>query len=256
MTKPAVKSPAFQFYPDDFLGSGKVGTMTTEEVGAYVLLVCLEWNETGFVFDEEELSRWCRMPRARFRAAWRRVSRSFVERDGRMYNPRLDVERAKQAEWREKSRKGGLTSAQSRAKGGSTVVQPPYEPTAQPNADQSPTLQSPTPVSTTKKTSRPASQSWVARLAECWHADVGHLAAGRIGRDAKSFVDTHGEDRFYRAMRGYIAVQKSAGKPPRWAWFIAEAQVWIDRTAAVLDVVDGEMSDTLELLTRPGRMSA
>ena len=51
------KSPAFQFYPDDFLGSGKVGTMTTDEVGAYTLLLCLEWNETGFVFDEEELRR-------------------------------------------------------------------------------------------------------------------------------------------------------------------------------------------------------
>jgi uncharacterized protein YdaU (DUF1376 family) len=126
------KSPAFQFYPDDFLGSGKVGTMTTDEVGAYTLLLCLEWNETGFVYDEEELARWCRLSRAKFRKAWTRVSRCFVERDGRLFNPRLDAEREKQAIWREKSRKGGLTSGQHRSKpnvnGGSTVVQPPLEP--------------------------------------------------------------------------------------------------------------------------------
>lgn len=138
-----VKSPAFQFYPDDFLGSGKVGTMTTEEVGAFTLLLCLDWNETGFVYDEEELSRWCRLSRSAFRRAWRRVSRCFKERDGRLFNPRLEVERTKQAEWREKSKKGGVASGKARGKQSRTtdepqfdesdalvqrVVQPPYQP--------------------------------------------------------------------------------------------------------------------------------
>ena len=141
----AHKSPAFQFYPDDFLGSGKVGTMTTDEVGAYTLLLCLEWNETGFVFDEEELARWCRMSRAKFRKAWSRVSRCFEERDGRMYNPRLQKEREKQAEWREKSAKGGRASAQAKAKGGARVVQPPLVPNG--NTPVS-SLQSPSPVTT------------------------------------------------------------------------------------------------------------
>lgn len=119
-----MKSPAFQFYPDDFVGSGKVGTMTTEEVGTYTLLLCLDWNETGFVYDEEELARWCKLSRAKFRKAWVRVSRCFVERDGRLFNPRLEAERTKQAEWREKSRKGGIASGEARAKGGSTTLEP------------------------------------------------------------------------------------------------------------------------------------
>jgi len=122
------KSPAFQFYPDEFIGSGKVGTMTVEEIGAYTLLLCLEWSETGFVYDEEELSRWCRLSPARFRKAWVRISRCFVERDGRLYNPRLDAEREKQRVWREKSAKGGRTSAEHRRKGGSTVVEPDRVP--------------------------------------------------------------------------------------------------------------------------------
>lgn len=118
------KSPAFQFYPDDFLGSGKVGTMTVEEIGVYTLLLCLDWNECGFVYDEEELARWCRCKQQQFVRAWRRVSRCFVERDGRFFNPRLDAEREKQRQWREKSSKGGKTSAEHRGKGGSTTAPP------------------------------------------------------------------------------------------------------------------------------------
>ena len=34
--------PAFQFYTDDFLGG--VSDMTQAEVGAYILLLCAQWN--------------------------------------------------------------------------------------------------------------------------------------------------------------------------------------------------------------------
>ncbi len=95
-------APAFQFYPDDFLGSGKVGTMTPEEVGVYVMLLCLDWNENGFVFDSKLLARWCRTSPCRFTRAWEAVSQCFRERDARMFNPRLELERARQAEYRAK----------------------------------------------------------------------------------------------------------------------------------------------------------
>lgn len=173
------KSPAFQFYPDDFRGSGKVGTMTTEEIGAYVLLLCLDWNETGFVFDEEELSRWCLLTRAKFRKAWVRVSRCFVDKDGRLFNPRLEAERTKQAEWREKSRKGGVASGEARAKGGSTTLPTTLatndEPPAQPNGNTP--FPSPTPVTATTpvatapgrkaKAVRPPAP-WMGRMASAW----------------------------------------------------------------------------------------
>src|SRR6185312_11765498 len=54
-----VKSPAFQFYPNDFLGSGSVAAMTLEEIGAYVLLLCYEWNEGGLPDDLDRLARYC-----------------------------------------------------------------------------------------------------------------------------------------------------------------------------------------------------
>ena len=42
-----MKSPAFQFYVNDFLGSAKVGMMSTEEIGAYLLLLLLDWSHAS-----------------------------------------------------------------------------------------------------------------------------------------------------------------------------------------------------------------
>lgn len=108
------ESPAFQIYPNDFLGSAKVGMMSTEEIGAYWLLLLLDWQEGGFVFEERSLSRWCKLTLARFRKAWEAIRPCFVERDGRLFNPRLEKEREKQAEWRRKSSEGGKKSAETR----------------------------------------------------------------------------------------------------------------------------------------------
>jgi uncharacterized protein YdaU (DUF1376 family) len=128
VTKKHKKSPAFQFYPNDFMGSPTVAAMTAAEVGAYLLLLCADWNGDGFAWDVEELARTCKMTDAEFKTAWRRVSRCFVERRGRFFNPRLDAERKKQREWRRKSSEGGKLSAAKRSKGGSRVVQPPHQP--------------------------------------------------------------------------------------------------------------------------------
>jgi uncharacterized protein YdaU (DUF1376 family) len=48
-------SPAFQFYPQDFL----VGTamLSAEEVGAYIRLLCYSWTHDGLPNDPAQLSR-------------------------------------------------------------------------------------------------------------------------------------------------------------------------------------------------------
>lgn len=141
---PPKKSPAFQFYPSDFLGSPKVRVMDTREIGIYTLLLCLDWELGGFTLEEaEEHVVAHRTTLEQFTESWRKVSRCFGERNGRFFNPRLQEERAKQREWRRKSSKGGKLSAQKRLKGGSKVVEPPPQPTGN-------TLSpSPTPLTTT-----------------------------------------------------------------------------------------------------------
>lgn len=157
-------SPAFQLYVNDFLGSAKVGMMSADEVGTYVLLLCLDWQEGGFVYDAKRLAKWCRLSPSAFKRAWVQVGQCFVERDGRQWNPRLEREREKQAEWREKSKKGGTKAQENKrhpSNGGSdsppTVVQPPYGE----KTDTLLLLPSSTPVTTSP--SSPATVVFVAR---------------------------------------------------------------------------------------------
>ncbi|MGN6206031.1 DUF1376 domain-containing protein [Humibacter sp.] len=275
-----MKSPAFQFYPDDFLGSGKVGTMTTDEVGAYTLLLCLEWNETGFVFDEEELARWCRMSRAKFRKAWQRVSRCFEERDGRMYNPRLQKERDKQAEWREKSAKGGRASAQAKAKGGARVVEAPLVPNANTPVSslQSPVTESvpPSPaalsptatepdasspvapavaVPRTKGAARkakPAVVSWTAEGSAWWVANVGDMNPGRFGKALSAVVGVFGWPPVFTDLQKWVAEQKGGERAVVLTWYADRASARLTASPPPMyDYERMELTPYGERMTRP-----
>lgn len=97
------KSPAFQFYPNDFLGSAKVAAMTLEEVGLYTLLLCYDWNEVGLPESPEVLAKLLRISPRTFKKLWRTVGENFTKRGNRYYNKRLDAERRKQLERKQKA---------------------------------------------------------------------------------------------------------------------------------------------------------
>ena len=101
--KPEMKSPAFQFYPNDFLGSAKVATMTLEEVGLYTLLLCYDWNEVGLPESPEVLAKLLRISPRTFKKLWRTVGENFTKRGNRYYNKRLEAERRKQLERKKKA---------------------------------------------------------------------------------------------------------------------------------------------------------
>src|SRR3990167_2140117 len=146
------KSPAFQFYPSNFLGSPKVRAMNATEIGVYWLLCCIEWEESGFTYQEaEDIAASARVSSAQFGEMWTKLSRCFTKRGERFFSPRLNKERTKQREWRRKSSKGGKISAQRRLKGGSRVV----EPTPQPRGNTPFLSPTPTPVTTTTTTAAP-----------------------------------------------------------------------------------------------------
>lgn len=153
------KSPAFQMYVNDFLGSAKVGMMNAQEIGIYTMLLFLDWQECGFAFDNEELSRWCRVTPAEFSQAWKIIGKCFQKKRGRMFSPRLELERGKQAAWREKSAKGGRANKEGWLKGGSTVV----------NEWHSTPLPSPSPI-TTKQPMSPKGDEYTADFDLLWKA--------------------------------------------------------------------------------------
>ena len=128
------KSPAFQLYVDDLLGSGTVQAASTEEIGAYVLLMCHDWTEGGFVFDEKRLANVCRISRGKFRKIWHHLRPKFPSaEDGRCYNPRLAIERQKQALWAvtasEKGRKGAAARWQGQCPDDATGIEEPMPST-------------------------------------------------------------------------------------------------------------------------------
>ena len=115
-------APSFQFYPADFISDLNVQAMTMEERGVYTTALCHCWIEDGLKCGSRVVEGWFKQ--------FPSVAACFVQVDGKYRNPRLDKERQKQLEWREKSADGGRKSARRKRlkpplKGGRRVVEPP-----------------------------------------------------------------------------------------------------------------------------------
>ena len=91
-TKPKGRAPAFQFYADDFLAGTM--TMTNEERGAYISLLCLQWSK-GCV-TELDIQRICLGMPTHCQGICQ--SKFQLGDDGHYRNQRLEVERSKQKE--------------------------------------------------------------------------------------------------------------------------------------------------------------
>jgi uncharacterized protein YdaU (DUF1376 family) len=95
------KSPAFQFYPGDFLSDPNVAAMSTEAQGAYIRLLCFAWLDGSIPADVALLAPMCGLAHDSFTKAWAVVQRCWTESStGRLVNPRLERERVFQAEGR------------------------------------------------------------------------------------------------------------------------------------------------------------
>lgn len=101
------KSPAFQFYPKDFLSDANVMAMSLTELGAYWKLTCICWNEGSLPADTKSLARLLGIPQGHASKLWPSIEPCFREKDGRLVHPRLDGERKKQAEYRRKQAENG-----------------------------------------------------------------------------------------------------------------------------------------------------
>lgn len=129
------KSPAFQFYPKEFLTDGHVAAMSLKECGAYIKLLCLCWQEESITSDPQRLANMVGVSRREFQKLWPALEPCFIEEGATLRHGRLDLERGKQAAYREQQRLKGLASAVARSTGrqpdsnhGSTAVQPDTEP--------------------------------------------------------------------------------------------------------------------------------
>ena len=120
----SMKSPAFQFYPADYASSQRVRLLTLEEEGAYINLLCSCWLHGSIPADPAMAARLVGKGCSATLATTVLTMFTPSSQAGRMVHDRLERERLKQSDWREKSASGGRKSAELR-KGASTTVQPP-----------------------------------------------------------------------------------------------------------------------------------
>ena len=93
------KSPAFQFYVQDFL----MGTLefTAEQVGGYIRLLCHQWDKGGLPDDDKKLIQLSGMKAK----SLPEVKVKFIRNDdGQLRNVRMEKVRQQQEEFREKRR--------------------------------------------------------------------------------------------------------------------------------------------------------
>ena len=92
-------TPAFQFYPQDFL----VGTamLSAEETGAYIRLLCYQWTNDGLPNDKVILARIAGCDGNAMGSIWDKFG---ICDDGKLRNARLNYVKIKQNEYRAKQK--------------------------------------------------------------------------------------------------------------------------------------------------------
>lgn len=114
------KSPAFQFYPKDFLTDERVRLMSHTERGIYVTLLCFCWLEQSLPAQPSQLALLVNVKASQFQRMWDdgTMAACFYESNGRLFHKRLDAEREKQEAFRRRASDGGKAALDRRGNGG------------------------------------------------------------------------------------------------------------------------------------------
>lgn len=116
-------SPAFQFYPHDFL----VGTaeLTAEETGAYIRLLCYQWAKGSLPNNEAKLAQLASCHGNAIASIWHKFR---ICEDGLLRNERLEKVRESQEEYRKRQSKNAKEGWKHRV--GNATAMPPHMPEA------------------------------------------------------------------------------------------------------------------------------
>jgi len=106
-------SPAFQFYPADWLSDEKVISMSMAGEGVYVHLLCYCWREGSIPADRSAIGLLCKGYNG---PGIDEALTCFVpsRKRGRLINKRVESERRKQENFRKLKQDAGLRGAESR----------------------------------------------------------------------------------------------------------------------------------------------
>lgn len=192
-------SPAFSLYPKDMLTDEHVSAMTHTEFGIYIRLLLHAWLEGSIPSEPVKLCRILKLNRNMFNRLWVAVAPCFQERDGRLFQQRLEAEREKQLVRSEENRRKGLLGGRPMK---STKQESPGFVPAKPRES----LPSPSPFPSSIQTNgmragiknplldgkRPALESEALRLVRAIQELTGEDGV-EIIREASSYKDRDGK---------------------------------------------------------------
>ena len=84
---------SYPWYINDWLGSATRALMTPEQRGIYRDLLDVCWRDGSLPVDESSLQRIAAVSDKEWRRSWPGVRVKFEERDGRLWNPKVDAKR-------------------------------------------------------------------------------------------------------------------------------------------------------------------
>ena len=110
-------TPAFQFYPADFLADENVALMSNQAVGCYIKLICYCWRESSIPRQIDDLARLCGEDPASMAFLWKSLKHCFKasrsKEAGRLIHPRLERERRKQVAFKSDRSRAGRKGAEA-----------------------------------------------------------------------------------------------------------------------------------------------
>jgi len=112
-----MKLPSFPFYVKDWLASSRVRMMILAHRGAYLELLCHDWDTDGLLNDDDALATLSCLGDNWFNGAAQIIKPCFVNHPakvGYLTNPRLQQIRLEYLEHREERRRSGRLGAQKR----------------------------------------------------------------------------------------------------------------------------------------------
>ena len=184
------KAPAFQLYVNQFL-AGTI-EMSQEEVGCYIRLLCHQWNRGSIPVEPDKLQR----------LAGGSVSDDVLAKfptwpDGQRRNERLEHERSKQIEFREKQRQKGIASGLARRNQpdfsrGSTVVPTAVQPDPQPETNSTSSFTSTTTFKGIDSNTNAPTRRFVPPTRD--ELDVEALKLGLPSTEVDKFVAYYGSN--------------------------------------------------------------
>lgn len=137
--------PAFLLYASDFMGDENVMAMDNRAVGVYIKLMCFAWQECGVPDDPDMLRRMVKESETQWPDIWAQIKRCFSDakamlkrgisktqvQPDRLYVFRLEIERARQTELRERyvsaGKKGGIAKQAKLKPSYSSAIASPLE---------------------------------------------------------------------------------------------------------------------------------